>query len=101
VKEEYIGKVDEMCQGIYMGDWTGCYHFHDIAVDGLNRVRRVEELIYEVTSKQGYKTFRRGVLNFAGKISKILFDTVYNEQIERFKQNADSLTELTKTHTHI
>ena len=69
-------------------------------MDGLNRVRRVEELIYEVTSKQGYKTFRKGVLNFAGKISKILFDTLYNEQIERFKQNADSLTELTKTHTH-
>ena len=22
--EEYIGKVDEMYQGIYMRDWTGC-----------------------------------------------------------------------------
>jgi hypothetical protein len=74
--KEYIWKINEMCQGIDMIAWKGRNYFHDIAMVRLRRIRKIDEVIYEVTdNKQDYMRIRRGVLNFVEKISKILFGT--------------------------
>jgi hypothetical protein len=87
-----------------MRTWKGRNYFHDIAMARLRRIRKIVEVIYEVTdNKQDYRRIRRGVINFVEKISKILFGTpdddddyYYNEKIESFERNSDTLTELMK-----
>jgi hypothetical protein len=51
----------------------------------------------------GGKRKRRGIFNFVGELSKILFGTMgdddakyYNEQIELFEQGSEDMTALTK-----
>jgi len=73
--EEYIWKINEMCQEMDMIAWKGRNYSHDMAMVRLRRIRKIDEVIYEVTDKQDYRRIRRGVLNFVGKISKILFGT--------------------------
>jgi hypothetical protein len=84
-----------------MRTWKGRNYFHDIAMARLHRIRKIDEVVYEVTdNKQDYRRIRRGVLNFVGKISKILFGTpddddadYYSEKIEHFERNSNSLRE--------
>jgi hypothetical protein len=61
-------------------------------------------VLVEITdSKSSRKRVRRGVFNFIGEISKILFGTMdsedveyYNGQIWYFEENSDSMTSLLK-----
>ena len=107
--EEYIWKINEMCQEMDMIAWKGRNYFHDIAMVRLRRIRKIDEVIYEVTDKQDYRRIRRGVLNFVGKIGKILFGTpdddnadYYNgKKIEHFERNSDILRELMKEEIYI
>jgi hypothetical protein len=70
----------------------------------LNQLTRTESLLREITGQQvGGKRKKRGVFNFIGEVSKILFGTLddadaqyYNEQIKLFEQNSEDVTSLLK-----
>jgi archaellum component FlaC len=70
----------------------------------LNQLTKAETLLREITGRRaGGKRKRRGVFNFIGELSKILFGTMddddakfYNEQIKLFEQNSEDMTTLLK-----
>ena len=71
----------------------------------MNRLTKTEGLLKEITGQEtGGKRKKRGVFNFIGELSKILFGTVdddddtkyYNEQIKFFEQNSEDMNTLLK-----
>jgi hypothetical protein len=102
--EQYIKHITRLCQDVIVQNWTDCQHFPEISRTRLLQIKRTEDLIIGVTEhrpKNARK--RRGVFNFIGEISKVLFGTLdnddatyYNEQIKHFEENSDDLTKLLK-----
>jgi hypothetical protein len=101
---QYIHQVDMLCQMSVVRNWTGCAHFSGDARDSLNQLTRTEKLLKEMTGQQtkGNRK-KRGVFNFIGEISKILFGTMdegdaryYNEQIKLFEENSEDVNALLK-----
>jgi hypothetical protein len=107
--ENYIKHVNKLCNEIAVQNWTDCYHFSETAKDRLMQIKKTEGLILDITDPQSNQTRRmRGIFNFVGEISKILFGTMddedaryYNEQIERFEENSDDITELLKEQLYV
>ena len=86
---QYVHHVDALFQMTVVRNWTGCAHFGSDAMERLNQLTKTEGLLREITGDKG-KT--RGVCKFIGKLSKILFGTMddddakyYNEQIKLFE----------------
>jgi hypothetical protein len=100
--ELYLKHINTLCQDIAIRNWTDCYHFPEIAKEKLQRLKKTENLIIEVSDRRSRKPRRRrGVFNFIGEVSKVLFGTLdnedatyYNEQIKHFEENSDDLTRL-------
>jgi hypothetical protein len=101
---QYVQHVDMLCQMSIVRNWTGCAHFYDDARSRVNQLTRTEGLLKEITGQQnGEKRKKRGVFNFIGEISKVLFGTMddedakyYNEQIKLFEQNSEDVNTLLK-----
>jgi hypothetical protein len=73
----YIHHVEMLCQMSIIRNWTGCAHFSDDARSRFNQLTRAEGLLKEITGRQtGGKRKKRGVFNFIGELSKILFGTM-------------------------
>jgi hypothetical protein len=104
VIDPYIKHVSNLCQEIGVQNWTDCHHFEEIAHDKLRQVKKTEDLFADITNRKEGKTRRkRGLFNFIGEISKVLFGTLdnedaeyYNEQIKHFEDNSDDITKLLK-----
>jgi hypothetical protein len=102
--EQYIKHTDKLCQELVVQNLTDCYHFSEISRNKLQQVKRTENLITDISDHKLNKIRkRRGVFNFIGEISKILFGTMdnddakyYNEQIKHFEENSDDITKLMK-----
>jgi hypothetical protein len=76
-----------------------------VAVIGLTeQIRNTQKLLSIIVQKEEEnRRHKRGLFNFVGKISKTLFGTMdddnmqfYHEQIERFEQGSTTLTQLVK-----
>jgi hypothetical protein len=101
---QYIKHIKQLCQETEIRNWTGCNHFADSARDKFRQVQKAEDLLVDITdNRYSNKRSKRGVFNFIGEVSKILFGTLddddakfYNEQIRHFEENSDSLTNLLK-----
>jgi hypothetical protein len=66
--------------------WTECNYFHDIAESKVGLIKSTESLLSEITDpKYSRKRVRRGVFNCVGEVSKILFGTMDNEDVEYYK----------------
>jgi hypothetical protein len=101
---QYIEHVIQLCQLTEVQNWTDCNHFSVLARENFVKVKGSEGLLRELiggSQEPGRK--RRGVLNFVGEISKILFGTLdsddaeyYNEQIRHFEENSEDITSLMK-----
>ena len=93
---QYVHHIDMLCQMSIVRNWTGCAHFNDIR-HPLDQLTRTEGLLREITGQRsGGRRRKRGVFNFIGELSKILFGTLdeddakyYNEQIRLFEQNSE------------
>jgi hypothetical protein len=104
VIEQYVRHINRLCQELTVKTWTECNYFHDIAENKIRQIKGTERLLLEITDpKYSRKRVRRGVFNFIGEVSKILFGTMdnedaeyYNGQIRHFEENADSMTNLMK-----
>jgi hypothetical protein len=102
--EQYIKHINKLCQERVVQNWTDCYHFSEISGNRQQQVRRIENLITDITAHKLYKVQRQiGVFNFIGEISKVLFGTMdnddakyYNEQIKHFEENSEDITKLLK-----
>jgi hypothetical protein len=102
--EQYIKHINKLCQEIAVQNWTDCYHFPEITKDKLMQIRRTEKLVIDITdNKVGKIRRKRGVFNFVGEISKVLFGTMDNEdatyyyqQIKHFEENSEDMTKLLK-----
>jgi hypothetical protein len=100
----YVNHVDLLCQMSIIRNWTGCAHFSDETRDRLGQLTRTENPLREITGQQSRgQRKKRGVFNFIGELSKILFGTMdeddakyYNEQIKLFEHNSEDVNELLK-----
>jgi hypothetical protein len=90
-------------------NWTGCSQFRDSVTE---RFRYLENSAGVLTDIIGTKTWesrrRRGILNFVGEISKVLFGTLdendaeyYDEKIRYFESNSEDTTELLKQQVYV
>ena len=101
---QYVQHVELLCHASVIRNWTGCAHFGEECKDRLDQISKAEILLKEMTGQNLIgKRRRRGVFNFIGELSKILFGTMddddakyYNEQIKAFEQNSGDLTTLMK-----
>ena len=83
---------------------NGWSHFGNDARERLNQLTKTEGLLKEITGQEtGGKRKKRGVSNFIGKLSKILFGTMdeddakyYNERNKLFEQNSECTNTLLK-----
>ena len=106
---QYINHVDMLCQKTSIRNWTGCAHFDSDTRERLNQIIRTENLLKEITGQQtGGIRKKRGVFNFVGELSKILFGTMdeddakyYNVQIKLFEQNSEDVTSLMKQQLYV
>jgi hypothetical protein len=99
---QYIAHINQLCHATEIQNWTDCSHFNTLSKESFKKIKGSENLLRELlgdSSKPVRK--RRGVLNFVGEISKILFGTLdaddanyYNEQIKHFEENSEDLTGL-------
>jgi len=100
----YINHVDRLCNSIEVKNWTGCSQFREAVTDRFRHLRTSEDLLKEIVGKRyGDPRQKRGIMNFIGEISKVLFGTLdendaeyYDEQIRKFEANSDDTTELLK-----
>jgi hypothetical protein len=101
--EQYVNHVDKLCSSLDIKNWTVCSHFDDRTFSRL-QVKNAEQIIISILGHDGHVgRMKRGVLNFVGQISKVLFGTMdeddaqyYNDQIEHSERSSDSLTSLLK-----
>jgi len=102
--KKYVHHVDVLCHMSVIRNWTGCAHFGNDAKARLDQLAKTESLLREITGQEtGGKRKKRGVFNFIGELSKILFGTMdeddakfYNEQIKLFEQNSEDMDALLK-----
>ncbi|GFG35595.1 hypothetical protein Cfor_00315 [Coptotermes formosanus] len=101
--DKYISYINKLCNEVEIRNWTECNHFEDTAKNKLQQVKSTEVLRDITDFKENGKRAKRGVFNFIGAVSKILFGTMddddekyYNKQIGHFEQNSDSMTHLLK-----
>jgi hypothetical protein len=100
----YIDHVDRLCNSIQVKNWTGCSQFREGVTDHFRHLRTSEDLLKEIVGKEyGDSRLKRGIMNFIGEISKVLFGTLdendaeyYDEQIRKFEANSDDTTDLLK-----
>jgi hypothetical protein len=99
----YIHHEDMMCQLSVIRNWTACAHFGDEARAKLNELTRAESLVRDITGQQMGNRKKRGVFNFIGELSKIIFGTLdeddakfYNDQIKLFERDSEDVTALLK-----
>ena len=100
----YVDYVNQLCAKVELRSWTACNHLDELTLTKLRQVRETERLVASTVGRRdmvGRK--ERGLFDFVGKVSKILFgkmggdDAHYsNEQIEHFERSSDSLTHLLK-----
>ncbi|PNF26464.1 hypothetical protein B7P43_G15376, partial [Cryptotermes secundus] len=81
--EQYIKHVNKLCQELGVQNWTDCHHFQEIADDKLERIKKTEELLLDISMKSEKK---RGIFNFISHISKILFGTMDNDDAEYYNE---------------
>jgi hypothetical protein len=102
--KQYVKHVDVLCHNTVIRNWTGCARFGNDARECLNHLTKTGGLWKEITGQEtGGKRKKRGVFNFIGVLSKILFGTMddddakyYNEQIKLFEQNSEDVNMLLK-----
>jgi hypothetical protein len=107
VMRQDVHHVDKLCQMSIIRNWAGSAHFGNDARERLNQLTKTEGLPKEITGQgTGGKRKKRGVFNFIGEVSKILFGTMddddakyYNEQIKLFEQNSRGYEHVAKTAT--
>ena len=100
----YIDHVDRLCNTIEVKNWTGCSQFKEATTNRFRHLQTSEDLLKNIVGKrQGDFRPKRGFMNFIGEISKVLFGTLddkdveyYDEQIRKFETNSDDTTELLK-----
>ena len=105
----YIDHVNKLCSSIEIRNWTGCSQFRSSVTDCFRHLENSAGILTDIiVIKNGESRLRRGILNFVGKISKILFGTLdendakyYDEQIRQFEHNSEDTTELLKQQVYV
>ena len=99
---QYVHHVEMLCQTTTIRNWTGCAHFGSDTRFRFVQVTKTEGLLKEITGEEtGNQRKKRGVFNFTGELSKVLFGTIaeddakyYNDQIKLFEQNSEDMSTL-------
>jgi len=105
----YINHVDRLCNSVEVKNWTGCSQFRESISDRFRHLQSSERLLTDTVGKKYEDSrFRRGILNFVGEISKVLFGTLdendadyYDEQIRNFERNSEDTTDLLKQQVYV
>jgi len=105
----YIKHVDRFCNSVEVKNWTGCSQFRESVSDRFRHLRSSDSLLTDTVGKQYEDSrLRRGILNFVGEISKVLFGTLdendadyYYEQIRKFERNSEDTTYLLKQQFYV
>jgi hypothetical protein len=96
--ESNVGYIEQLCARTDLKSWTACNHLDELTSTRLRQVRETGRLVANIVGRDDGKHRRkRGLFDFVGKVSKVLFGTLdgvdtqyYNEQTEHFEQNSNS-----------
>ena len=99
---QYVHHVEMLCQTTTIRNWTGCAHFGSDTRFRLVQLTKTEGLLKEITGQEtGNQRKKRGVFNFIGELSKVLFGTMdeddakyHNDQIKLFEHNSEDMSTL-------
>jgi len=102
--DSYVGYKEQLCSRTGLRSWTGCNHLYELTSTRLRQTRETERLTTSIFGRNKEENRRkRRLFDFVGKVRKVLFGTMdeddaqhYNDQIEHFEQNSNSLTHLLK-----
>lgn len=105
----YIGHVEKLCNSMEIRNWTGCSQFRDSVSERFRHLENSAGVLTDIIgAKTGESRRRRGILNFVGEISKVLFGTLdendaeyYDEKIHYFESNSEDTTELLKQQVYV
>ena len=105
----YIDHVEKLCNSVEVKNWTGCAQFKGSVADRFRHLKESKSLVTDITGDDSVSSrWKRGLLNFVGEISKILFGTLdendadyYEEQIRHFERNSEDTTELLKQQIYV
>jgi hypothetical protein len=75
-----------LCHTKFVRNWTGCTNYNNDAREQFDQLTETEELLKQTAGNQAVtekgKLRRRGVLNFMGGLSKILFGMMDEADVE-------------------
>jgi hypothetical protein len=81
--EQYVKYIDETCSRMIVRNWTACNHFGKIMVQKLQQIRNTRKLLFAIAQGDaGIIKQKRGLFNFMGKLSKVLFGTMDDEDAQ-------------------
>ena len=90
--DSYVEYVNQLCSKVHLRSWTACNHLDELTSTKLCQVQESERLIASTAGRRDEEsTKKRGLFDFVGKVSMILFRTTdgddaqyYNDQTEHF-----------------
>ena len=102
--KQYVQHTEQLCRSPVLATWKDCIQFNRDTEPKMMLLTKSRDILKGLTGIKGEKSRgKRGVFNFVGELSKILFGTMdvddakyYNEQIENFEQNSHSMSKLIK-----
>ena len=97
-------KVLDSCKKIENKKWyhlTNCAAFQNYINPKTRAIDNLKNLIGEYLADENLKRNRRGVLNFIGDISKILFGTLTQSDADEYNQHISALEKEQKEFLHI
>jgi len=96
--EQYVHYIEETCSKMIVRNWTPCYHFGDIMAYKLQHIQTTGQLLSEIVQVKNENSRQaRGLFNFVGKVSKTLFGTLDDEDVQFYYEHIERLEQATNT----
>lgn len=94
--KEHVQAATSFCEGLKNQTWYGmtdCVSFRSYAFSRVRRLGKLRDVLADFTtpSDEFHDRQKRGVLNFVGQISKILFGTLAEDDAEYYSDKISAL----------
>jgi hypothetical protein len=102
--KEHQKRVSQYCQGLENARWyylTDCNSFKAYVSPKINYIDSLRDLVAEYLKTDVSKRRKRGVLDFVGEISKILFGTLTQADARQYNSHIDQLEREQQEFLHI
>jgi hypothetical protein len=87
-RDDYVGYVNRLCTKVDLRSWTACNHLNELTTSRLCQARDSAKLIFSFVGRESESNRnKRGLFDFVGKVSKILFGTMDGDDTQYYNMN--------------